>query len=391
MSSKIKTFHYQIPTKIVFGVDTIKQLPEIAQSFSKKVFVMSMKDIPGIPKILESLKDNGFDVTDFYDISPNPFTTEAENAANLAKEHNCKLIIAIGGGSVIDTAKAVSIAMTNPGEIWEYTIEMGDKMRRVVNTPIPIIAVPTTAGTGAEVSQNAILTHPVTKTKGPIRSVESCPKFAIIDPRLLLSMPERLTIATGFDAFTHAFEKFLGQEYFPYIDAIALDAMKTVVDNLELTVQHPDDLESHSNMGWASAQAALCVLAESFESGLHVFSLPLSGLFQVPHGEALAIVMPFVIRELTKIRPDRVSRLLDVFAPLEKTMNLGEEDRCNLCIQEMEKWLKRLGLNKKISDYGVKKEDIPKLAETTNKKRIEDAWERTITQKDVEAYFLMNL
>ncbi len=391
MSTKLNTFHYQIPTNIIFGADTIKELPNLAQRFSKKVLVLYMKDIPCVKGIINDLCEKGFLVTEFYNISPNPFTNEVEDAVGLAKKANCELIVAIGGGSVIDTAKAVSILMTNEGKTWDYTIEMGDERRKVINNPIPLIAVPTTAGTGAEVSQNAIITHPKTKNKGPIRSVESCPKYAIIDPKLHLSMPKHLTIATGFDAFTHAFEKFLGQEYFSYIDAISFDAMKNVVNNLEKVVSNPEDIDARGEMAWASTQAALCVLAESYESGLHVFSLPLSGLFKVPHGEALALVMPFVIQELIKIRPDRVSKLLNVFVPEIEVFKLNEKERCTRCVKEIESWLKRLGLNRQLSDYGIAESDLEKCSFITNKPRLLAAWGRDVSNDDVQNFLRLVL
>ncbi len=391
MPEQLGTFHYQIPTRISFGVGVIAELPKVVGEYSKNVLFLSMRELPAAAKVRDLLLGQGCILTEFYDIEPNPSTTTVDKAAALARAAGCGAIVAVGGGSVIDTAKAASIVMTHEGGAWDYTVDMGDKRKIVSHPTLPIIAVPTTAGTGSEVTQNSLVTNPETKRKAPIRSPYICPSQAFVDPELMVSMPARITAATGFDAFTHAFEKYFGPKYFPYIDVLAFDAMATVVANLERALTEPGNLEVRGSMAWASTQSALCVLAEAFESGLHVFSLPISGLFGVAHGEALALCMPFTLDELIRLRPERVARLAELFFPAAELEGLGVAERCGKCSLGMADWLGRIGLRHRLGDYGITRDDLPALARNTSVERLTNAWERRITEEDVVARFSLNL
>lgn len=384
-----KSFHYSIPTYITFGPGTISELAPILGRVSdtkSKVLVVTMGDIPARTKIQEVIREAGLQACVFDEVEPNPSTRTVERAAEVASRNKCDLVIAVGGGSVIDAAKAAALVATNGGHAWDYTVEVQRKLVVPEKPVFPIIAVPTTAGTGAEVTQNSVLTNPDTHRKSPIRSLQICPKYAFVDPELTVTMPRNVTVATGFDAFTHAFEKALGPEDFPFIDALAIDAMRTVFQHLEQVIADPDNMSSRGALHWASTQAGLCVLAESWESALHVFSLPLSAIAGIPHGETLALTMPVVLTELIKVRPERVAALTSVFGKDRKSFS-GDEEACEYVQEQVLAWLDRVGLNLRLRDYQLDGSDIVRLAESVDIHRLNASWEREVNISEVQEIY----
>jgi len=378
-----KQFHYSIPTKIYFGPGIINELREVLEKLKgkeSKVLILTMKGIPAIDKIKRIVEDANLKYEIFDEIEPNPSVETVERVAKEAKKIGCKIVIGVGGGSVIDTAKAAALVATNGGNVWDYTVDIQKGMVKPDNEVYPIIAIPTTAGTGAEVTQNSVITNKETSKKSPIRSLEICPKYAFVDPELTLSMPKNVTAATGFDAFTHAFEKALGPDDFPYIDILSIDAMKTVVKHLETAINNPNDINARSAIHWASTQGGLCVLAEAWESALHVFSLPLSAIADIPHGDALALSMPVVLSELSKIRPERVAALAEVF-DIENNTNLFEI--CEEVEKEMNSWLKRIGLKYCLNDFGLNENDVKKIVNSIDFNRLNNSWQKEITFEEV--------
>lgn len=386
-----RRFHYSLPTNIAFGPGVIAELSPLLKKQREsvaRVLVVTMSDIPASENVTKVIADAGFEYTVFEDVEPNPSTTTVEKAASAARESNCDLVVAVGGGSAMDTAKAAALVATNGGKAWDYTVEVQNGLVQPKQKVYPIIAVPTTAGTGAEVTQNSVLTNPETHQKSPIRSLAICPQYAFIDPELTVTMPRNVTVATGFDAFTHAFEKVLGPDSFPYIDAIAIDAMTAVVDNLEQAAREPENIEARSALHWASTQGGLSVLAESWESALHVFSLPLSGVAGIPHGETLALTMPAVLKKLTEIRPERVALLSNVFSTDDAP---GQGDsvtaKCKYVEKQMLDWLSRLGLSLRLADYGLSEPDIEKLVDGVNFNRLNASWERKVSRDEVKSLY----
>jgi len=383
------TLGYQIPTEVTFGPGVVSRIGELVKQYSKKVLLVTMKDIPSLPRVIKLLEEAGCDIILFDEVAPNPVDSTINSTALIAKENGCKVIVGLGGGSSIDTAKATAVLATHPGNAWDYTVEMGRDKRPVTSSVLPVIAIPTTAGTGAEVTKNAILTNPKAKQKSPIQSIHICPKHALVDPELTITMPAGVTAATGFDAFTHAFERYLCEESFPFIEHMAEEAMRTVVRNLEKVLSKPDDMEARAAMSWASTQAGFTLLATNMgESGLHVFSLPVSAHFDVSHGEALAVVMPFVLEELSKIRPKKTAKLASILSR-EKDTGVGrnEKEACAFTQQAMERWFSAIHLKRRLSDYGIQERDLGKIAASINRDRLTNAWKKEFTFEEVRAYY----
>jgi alcohol dehydrogenase class IV len=288
----------------------------------------------------------------------------------------------------MDAAKVIAFMTTHPGNAWEYTIEMGERARRITGEVPPIVAVPTTAGTGSEVSQSSSITNPSTRQKSPIRSPRIGPLYAVVDPELTVPMPKGLTASTGFEAFCLSFEKFLAPESFPLIDSLAEAAMKGVVRNLKKAMDDPRNLEARSVMMWESTQGGLCDLAGIRGTGLHAFSLPLSALFDLPRGESLALCMPIVIARIAKLRPRKVSRLLSVFEDSGSDgVFLSERESSETAARRMGEWMKEIGLASRLRKFGIGEGALKELAGSINIERLRDAWERDVSRSEIEELY----
>ncbi|MBT4087045.1 MAG: iron-containing alcohol dehydrogenase, partial [Deltaproteobacteria bacterium] len=251
-----KVFEFLYSGKIVFEVGGISSLGErIKKLGGKKVFISIDKGILNSKSIAEgiaSIEKEGLQYTIFSDIEPNPSIEIAEKGSRIFLENQCDFLVGIGGGSSIDTAKAIGILTTNPGPLTQY--EGPDK----VSNPVPaIIAIPTTAGTGTEVTGSTVLTDPVRKYKLSIRSDFLLPRIALLDPSLLCSLPTAVIASTGMDALVHAIESFISVGASPISDGLALEAIRLCGENLRNFYANPDNLEAASNMMLASTLAGV--------------------------------------------------------------------------------------------------------------------------------------
>jgi alcohol dehydrogenase class IV len=214
----------------------------------------------------------------------------------------------------------------------------------------------------------------------------------VIDPELTVSLPRALTASTGFEAFCLSLEKFLAHESFPFVDAMAEEAMRGVVHNLGRAMDNPRDLEARSVMMWESTQGGLCDLAGLGSIGLHAFSLPLSALLDLPRGESLALCMPIVLPEFAHVRPDKVARLARVFAEDDEEVPfLAQREACDLVIRRMGEWLKSIGLAGRLGLHGVTAETVGELAASIDLVRLKRSWGREVTRAEVKELYGRNL
>lgn len=386
--SFVRAFKYRVDTAIEFGPDAVLNLGETAGAYSDRVFLATMKHIPAVTRVITILKKAGLHLTIFDFVPSNPKTDTVIQAAKMARESKCGVFVGLGGGSAIDTAKAAALMSTHEGNPWEYTVDMGQKMQ-VPNRPVPpIIAVPTTAGTGSEVSHSASITNADLGRKSPIRSEKIAPRHALIDPKLTITMPKKITADTGFESFCLSFEKFLAVESFPFIDTLAEEAMRGIVKNLNRAIAYPHDLNARSVMLWESTQGGLCDLAGIVGTGLHAFSLPLSALFDVPRGEALALVMPLILDKITELRPHKVARLSRIFDYEPPVIGNTHGRACRIVSRKLNRFIGQIGMKHHLMDYGIGEHDVKDLAASINYDRLATAWGRKVTPSEVEdAYF----
>jgi alcohol dehydrogenase len=309
--------NFSFPTSIKFGVGRIKELAEHckASGISRPLFVTDrgLASMPMVDDIVSDLKKAGLKAVMFSDVKPNPVEDNVLAGCAAFKAGNHDGVVAFGGGSALDTGKLIALMHSQRISIFELE-DIGDWWTRADASVIsPIIAVPTTAGTGSEVGRAGVITHPITHEKKIIFHPAIMPKVSILDPQLSVGLPPKLTAATGFDAFAHCLEAYCAPFYHPMAEGIAVEGMRLVRDNLAKAVKKGKDLDARGNMLMASAMGAT-----AFQKGLgsiHALSHPFGGLYDAHHGMLNGIIMPYVLkanRKKIEAKIDRAAAYLGI-------------------------------------------------------------------------------
>ena len=354
------TANWSYPTTVKFGPGRIRELGEACLSLGVKNpllvtdRVLAQLDIT--QKALAILKSSGFESSVFFDVDPNPNETNLEAALVVYNDGNHDAVIAFGGGSAIDLGKMVAFMTGQSRPIWDFE-DIGDWWTRANSEAIsPIIAVPTTAGTGSEVGRASVITNSKTNEKKIIFHPKVLPSVVICDPELTVGMPSFVTAGTGLDAFAHCVEAFSSPHYHPMSQGIAVEGMKLVIENLPKAYNNPKDLQARSNM-----MSAAMTGATAFQKGLgaiHALSHPIGALYNTHHGTTNDVCMPAVLdmnAPEIKNRFDQVSSYIGV--------QNGFEGFCNF-VREFNLSFK---IPTKLSGLGVVNVDVEKLTKAALK------------------------
>lgn len=287
-------FDYQPRTRIVFGAGKIKALGELASELgARRVLVISDKgvvDAGHTARGVEALETAGIEVHCFSDVHENPTTADVAAALKLARRHSPELLIGLGGGSAMDCAKGVNFLFSNGGEMKDYW-GVGKALKEM----LPMIAVPTTAGTGSEVQSFALISDAVTKTKMACGDKKASCRIALLDPELTLTQPARVTALTGIDAIAHALETYVTKPRNPVSLAFSREAWHLLAGNFARVLDAPQDLEARGGMQLGACFAGLAI-ENSMLGATHALANPLTAEYGIPHGEAIAMLLPHVIR-----------------------------------------------------------------------------------------------
>jgi len=348
------------PTTVKFGPGRIRELGEACLSLGVKnpllVTDKVLAELDITQKALAILKSSGFESSVFFDVDPNPNEVNLEAALVVYTDGNHDGVIAFGGGSAIDLGKMVAFMSGQSRKIWDFE-DIGDWWTRANSEAIsPIIAVPTTAGTGSEVGRASVITNSKTNEKKIIFHPKVLPSVVICDPELTVGMPSFVTAGTGLDAFAHCVEAFSSPHYHPMSQGIAVEGMKLVIENLPKAYNNPKDLEARSNM-----MSAAMMGATAFQKGLgaiHALSHPIGALYNTHHGTTNAVCMPAVLdmnAPEIKNRFDQVSSYIGV--------QNGFEGFCNF-VREFNLSFK---IPTKLSGLGVVNVDVEKLTKAALK------------------------
>jgi alcohol dehydrogenase len=377
-------FSFNGAGEIIFGRGALSRLPELAGRYGRGPVLVALdpffsgSDLKA--RVAQELKAAGLSPVFFDKIEPEPAPQSAEAGARLAKQRGCNLVIGIGGGSSLDTAKGLAILAGNPGKVADYV-----GLDRVPGPGLPTILVPTTAGTGSEVTFTAVFTNRKTKSKGGINSRFLYPSVALLDPELTLSLPPAVTAQTGMDALTHAMEAYTSNKANPMSDLVALKAVALIGGSLKRAVQKGNDLEARENMLLGSLLAGLA-LANAGVTAVHAMAYPLGALFNIPHGLANAVLLPYVLEFNRAGCPERFARMGallggSVIAP---TIERGAKQ----CVQKVIRLSRAIGIPEKLSDLKVPRKAIPEMAPAALKvaRPIENN-PRTITEADIAALY----
>jgi alcohol dehydrogenase class IV len=282
-------FEFATSNRIIFGCGALAQAATAAAQFGRRALVVTGKNTERSRPLLDALKKEGL-ACEIFPLDGEPTVADAKQAATF----RCDLVIGFGGGSVIDLAKAASALMTNPGDPLDY-LEVIGRGLPLKNRPAPCIAIPTTAGTGAEVTKNAVLASPEHKVKVSMRHPLMIPDLAIIDPECTLSMPPAVTAATGLDALTQLLEAFISKKANPMTDGFCREGLPRAVRSLRCAFENGKDLKAREEMALASLFGGLA-LANAGLGAVHGFAGPIGGMFNAPHGIVCAALLPHVMK-----------------------------------------------------------------------------------------------
>ncbi len=290
-------FTVEWPGKIIFGAGKLSDLAAEAKSLGRKVFLVTTKDLTRLGltertrKILEAA---GIPVIPFEDVQPDPTCLAVDQASALARKEKCDIVVALGGGSAIDFAKGVSVAATHDGPVWDYVTYTGANAKPVTARVLPVIAIPTTAGTASEVTAFSIVTDTARKKKMVIGGQFVGATLALADPLLTVAMPPRITASTGLDALTHAIEAYVSKWAMIPTDVLALKAIELIRKNIVTATKNGSCVEARSAMLLGSMMAGFA-FTNAVLGLVHSIAHPLSAHFNLPHGVANAIGLPYVM------------------------------------------------------------------------------------------------
>ena len=312
------SFEFATAGRILFGRGRLREAGEIAASFGARALVVQGSGGRAAP-LLALLSEHDI-ATAGLRVQGEPSVALVEEGVALARAERVELIVAVGGGSVIDTGKAIAALLTNPGELRDY-LEVVGAGRPLTRRAAPLLAIPTTAGTGSEVTRNAVLAVPEERVKVSLRSPLMIPAVALVDPELTSGLPPGVTASTGLDALTQCIEPFVAPAGSPLTDGIAAEGIGRAAGALRRAVRDGADIEARSDMAVASLCGGLA-LANARLGAVHGFAAPLGGMFPVPHGVAcarlLAPVMEANIRALRARAP--ASPALARYAVVARTL-----------------------------------------------------------------------
>ncbi len=370
-------FDYYLPVNLIFGRGCAEKIGTEVSKYGKKVLIVtgrnSAKKSGLLDRSIDLLKAEGVNYTLFDKVQQNPLTTTAEEGANVARTEGCDVILALGGGSIIDAAKGIAFLVKNRGDVNDYILN-----KQIGTEALPVIVVPTTCGTGSEGNRFAVLTNPETGDKKSLRCDAIYPKSSIIDPELMTTMPKGVLASVGFDSLCHNMESYLSNKGQPMTDMMALQGIELSGKHLVNVYENPDDMEGWESISWASTLGGMTINIAGLTMP-HGMEHPASGLKDIVHGKGLAALTPVIYEGEISYAPEK-------FAQISK--RLGGRDE-NDCVEVIRKLLERLKLNTTLSEQGIKKEDIPWMVENCQKVGIANISNapRKYTAEDIERIY----
>jgi alcohol dehydrogenase class IV len=286
-------FEFATPARLIFGPGRLADAGTLARELGSRVFVVTGRDPHRAARLLDRLAAAQVTAT-VFSVTGEPSVDDITRGAERARADACDCVIGFGGGSAIDAAKAISVLLTNGGELLDY-LEVIGLARPLARPGVPCIAIPTTAGTGAEVTRNAVLFSPPHRVKVSLRGPHLLPRIALIDPELTRELPPAITASTGLDALTQLIEPYTSCRAQPFTDALCVDGLRRTARSLRRAFENGHDASAREDMALASLFGGLA-LANAGLGAVHGFAGPLGGMFPAPHGAVCAALLPHVMR-----------------------------------------------------------------------------------------------
>ncbi|ARA99562.1 iron-containing alcohol dehydrogenase [Geobacillus thermodenitrificans] len=355
-----------VPNRVIYGRDTFREVGRQAKALGTKALIVSdpvMENIGLVARCEQYLREAGLPLATYTRVDTEPTDVHVKEALDVCRSEQCDVIVAIGGGSSIDAAKAVAVMMTNEGTISDYV----GNAKMFTKKPVPLIAIPTTAGTGSEVTKVTVIIDTKTDVKMMISQPALLPAVAIVDPLLTVSCPPSVTAATGVDALCHSIEAYISRRAHPVTDVLALSAIEAIIGHLRRAYENGQDIEAREKMAIAAMKAGMA-FSNASVTLVHGMSRPIGALFHVPHGVSNAMLLPGVLEFTKESAIERLAVIARLINPQLKDVSDAEaadalvEEVKQLCrdlhIPNMKTW----GIDKTAFDKAVDKMAADALA-----------------------------
>ena len=352
------SFEFAAPARIIFGEGKLGDAARLAASMGSRALVVEGRSGRAEPLVL-ALREQRISTTTLR-VASEPTVSLVELGTAHARRERCDVVIALGGGSVIDAAKAIAALITNDAPLRDY-LEVIGKGCPLTNRSVPLIAIPTTAGTGAEVTRNAVLMAEEERVKVSLRSALMLPAVALIDPELTYSLPPAITASTGLDALTQCIEPFVSPNANPLSDAVAREGIRRAAGALRRVFRDAADVDARRDMAVASLCGGLA-LANAKLGAVHGFAAPLGGMFPIPHGVACARLLPSVVEMNVRALRARApsSSALDRYDEVARIVTGNHAARAEDAAAWLEALVEELAVPR-LTTYGVTSEDITRV------------------------------
>jgi alcohol dehydrogenase len=377
----LRQFSFELPTRIEYGVGVASKLGEEVRLL--KAQKVSLITDPGIikagllDKITSILKEEKLLYNVFDGVDPNPKDRNVERGAQVVRSFEADAMVAVGGGSVIDCAKAIGVLVSHDGK----RIKDFEGKTAVKKPILPFIAVPTTAGTGSEVTFSAVITDTENNYKMTVRSPFMAAKVALLDPKLTVTVPPHITASTGMDALTHAIEAYTVKVSEPISDALALYAIELITNNLVNAVKNGENINARACMLVGSLLAGMA-FSHSDVGSVHCMAEALGGVYDAPHGVCNAVLLPYVMEYNAEFCLERYARIAQAMGEIFDTM----EEGAMKAVERVKKLSVDVGLPS-FKSLGVKEEDLEKLADMAAKNISTKSNPREMSKEDYLVLF----
>jgi alcohol dehydrogenase class IV len=355
----VMKFEFATATRIVFGAGAVNDAGAIAREFGRRALVVTGRDSRRAERILSGLKSSGVGAMTFS-VAGEPELETVERGTALARAERCELVIGLGGGSALDAAKAIAAMLANEGRLLDY-VEIIGRGRPLTQSSVPFIAIPTTAGTGTEVTRNAVLASLEHKLKVSLRSPLMLARVAVVDPELTYDLPPALTASTGLDALTQLIEPFVCNRANPMTDGLCVEGLRRAARSLRVAFSKGQDKDAREDMAVASLFGGLA-LANAGLGAVHGFAGPMGGSFSAPHGAICAALLPHVmamnLRALRQRDPN--SAALPRYDEVAWWLTGDSKARADDGV----KWVRALVADLKVprlGSFGIQREHLPDL------------------------------
>lgn len=379
----IHSFEYFMPTRILFGEVKAAEVGKVVTNLGRKAILVTgktaMKQLGITDQVTDSLKKEKIESIAFDQVEPNPTIETVNQGSKLARKENCDLVIGLGGGSALDAAKAIAVMISHEGNAKDF---LGSN--NVPGPIVPLVAIPSTSGTGSEVTRYAVLTDKSTKRKQAMRSQFIIPRIAVVDPQIMKSQSSYLTSCTGIDALTHAIEAYVSPKANSLSDLIAAKAISLAARYLRRAVWNGDDTEARGGMALASTLAGMAI-CQAGTGAAHGLGMSIGGIFNADHGTTVGILLPYVMEFNLATSLDKYAYI--AFLMGQKTTSPTTREAALEAVRTVRDLIQDIDIPLTLGQLKVRIELAPEVAEDAKEQGATKNNPRKLTPQDIKELY----